>query len=71
MFLCYPVAVVRVSASMLRGGPGTTLGLLLGHRRRLTPVPGAGAPTDLTHGFSVEMIWKSIAYDRMQAGKEN
>lgn len=27
---------------------------------------GGDAPTDLNHGFSVELVWKSIAYDRMQ-----
>lgn len=27
---------------------------------------GAQAPTDLNHGFSVDLVWNSIAYDRMQ-----
>jgi len=27
----------------------------------------AGAPTDATHGFSVEFVWKSTTYDRMQS----
>ena len=27
---------------------------------------GGDAPIDLNHGFSVDLVWKSIAYDRMQ-----
>jgi len=27
---------------------------------------GGGAPTDLSHGYSVDVVWKSVAYDRMQ-----
>jgi len=27
---------------------------------------GATAPIDLIHGFSVDVVWKAIAYDRMQ-----
>lgn len=27
---------------------------------------GAGAPVESTHGFSVEFVWKSTTYDRMQ-----
>ena len=27
---------------------------------------GGDAPTDLNHGFAVDLVWKSIAFDRMQ-----
>ena len=27
---------------------------------------GGDAPIDINHGFSVDLVWKSIAYDRMQ-----
>ena len=27
---------------------------------------GNDAPTDLNHNFQVDVVWKSIAYDRMQ-----
>jgi regulator of nonsense transcripts 1 len=29
---------------------------------------GAGAPIDQTHGFSIEFVWKSTTFDRMQVG---
>jgi regulator of nonsense transcripts 1 len=28
---------------------------------------GACAPTDLNEGFTADVVWKSVAYDRMQA----
>jgi hypothetical protein len=26
-----------------------------------------GAPVDLTHGFTVEFVWKATSFERMQA----
>ena len=28
---------------------------------------GSGAPVDQTHGFSIEFVWKSTSFDRMQS----
>eukprot|EP00005_Dracoamoeba_jomungandri_P005373 CAMPEP_0174254518 /NCGR_PEP_ID=MMETSP0439-20130205/3831_1 /TAXON_ID=0 /ORGANISM="Stereomyxa ramosa, Strain Chinc5" /LENGTH=1059 /DNA_ID=CAMNT_0015336141 /DNA_START=23 /DNA_END=3202 /DNA_ORIENTATION=- len=31
----------------------------------------AGVPTDLSHGFSVDFVWKSTSFDRMQTAMKN
>ncbi|CAI5470708.1 unnamed protein product [Closterium sp. Yama58-4] len=47
----------------------------VGHVIKLTPQEevavelraGQGAPVEVTHGFSVDFVWKSTSFDRMQA----
>ena len=31
---------------------------------------GAGVPIEHTSGFSVDFLWKSTSFDRMQAGND-
>uniref|UniRef100_A0A7S0NU20 Upf1 domain-containing protein n=1 Tax=Calcidiscus leptoporus TaxID=127549 RepID=A0A7S0NU20_9EUKA len=45
---------------------GTVVRLSASDEISLELKAGGHAPTDLAHGFSVDVVWKSIAYDRMQ-----